>query len=114
MYGIRPTRMLCRLRAWRRVEPAQLLIERIALDRHLSRLANEAHQLVERDALRRVCAGFMVDLLPHHGALEVVHAKRQSDLRQGRRHHDPMRFHVGDVIEEEAAYGDRKSTRLNS
>src|SRR3712207_7435856 len=62
---------------------------------------------------RSVRAGLVVDLLAHHGALEVVHPEAQRHLRHHRRDHDPVRLDMRDVVEEQPAQ-DRKSTRLNS
>ena len=59
-----------------------------------------------RHRLRGVRAGLVVDLLAHHGALEIVHAEVQRELRQRRRDHDPVRLDVLEVVEEEPADGE--------
>ena len=52
-----------------------------------------------RQRLPGLRAGHVVDLLLDHGAVHVVGAEAQRHLRQLRRHHDPVRLDVGDVVE---------------
>ncbi len=79
MYGMRPTRTSSAASARRLVvEGAEGVVERVALDGNASGAANEREQLVERQSLRRVRAGLVIDLLAHDGALEIVHAQAQA------------------------------------
>src|SRR4051812_49213230 len=83
----------------------QLVVERVALHRDSSRIADEAHELghlLLRPARR---AGGLKDLLAYHGPLHVVGAEVQCELRHRHPHHDPVRLDVRDVVEHEAADG---------
>src|SRR3569623_1530959 len=101
---MRPTRTSGRL-GGRRIEGAEGVVERVALDGDAAGAANEREQIVERESLRGVRARLMINLLTHHGALEIVHAPRQCDLRQEWRDHDPVRLHMVEVVEKEATHG---------
>ena len=63
-------------------------------------------KLFARHALRRGGSGVVVDLLFDHGAVEVVGAEAQRDLRDLGRHHLPVGLDVRKVVEQQAADGD--------
>ena len=44
----------------------------------------------------------MIDPLFHDGAVDIVGAKTQGDLRDPRRHHYPVSLDVRDVVEHQA------------
>ena len=88
------------------IEHAQDVVERIALRRRLARRPDQIDDVVEAQPLRGVRAGLVVDLLAHDRSLEIVHAERERRLREERRHHDPVRLDVIEVVEEESADGE--------
>ena len=61
-------------------------------------------------------AGVVIDLLFHHGAVQIVGAEAQRHLRHARRHHDPVSLDVREVVEQQARHGDvlqiHKAARL--
>ena len=57
--------------------------------------------------LRRRRARVVGDLLLGHGAVDVVGAEREADLREPRRDHDPVRLDVREVVEHQPRHGDR-------
>jgi len=52
-------------------------------------------------------SGIVVDFFFYHGSVEIVCAETQGDLRDARRQHDPVRFDVVEIIEQETRAGDR-------
>src|SRR3569623_2463940 len=97
---MRPTRTSGRL-GGRRIEGAKDVIERITLDGNTTGAPNQCEQIVEGESLRGVRARFVIDLLTHDRALEIVHAPGERDLRQERRDHAPVRLHMVEVVEKE-------------
>ena len=51
-------------------------------------------------------AGLVIDLLANDRALQIVDAEVQRQLRQRRRHHDPVRLEVLEIVEKETAHGE--------
>src|SRR6185312_10432975 len=84
--------------------------QRVALHRHAPRATYQSDQIIERHSLRGVRTRFVVDLLLHHGAFEVVHAERQRSLRQAWRHHYPVTLDVIEIVEKEPA--DREVAKI--
>ena len=80
-------------------------IEGIALDGSAACLGDEAAQFAACEALGGFCAGVVVNLLFDHGAIEVVGAEAQRDLRDLGRHHLPVGLDVRKVVEDKAADG---------
>src|SRR5438270_13924182 len=108
MYGIRPIFIAPRRsnggeassRGHRvAIEDAQDVVEGIALGWSLSGGANQVEDVVEAKSLSGVCAGLVVNLFADDSALEIIDAKGKRCLREKRRHHDPVRLDVIEVVE---------------
>src|SRR5579859_7437814 len=79
-------------------------IERVALDGHAACGADETLEFRARRELRSPCASVVVNFFFHHRAVQVVGAEAQSDLRDARRKHDPIRLDVVEIIEQQARH----------
>src|SRR5262249_20976090 len=77
-------------------------VERVALDGDAAGSADKAFELGARSEFGSLGAGVMIDLFFDHGAVEVVCAKAQRDLRDARCEHDPISLDVFEVVEHEA------------
>ena len=81
-------------------------VERVALEGNAAGLGDEAAKLFARHALGGGGAGVVVDLLLDHGAVKIVGAEAERDLRDLGRHHLPVGLDVREVVEQQAADGD--------
>src|SRR5439155_12490244 len=97
---------LCAERATR-LPFADLVEHGVALDGAAAGLADQPDQLVDGEDLRRFRPRVVGDLLLGHGAVDVVGPEREADLGQARADHDPVRLHVGEVVEHQPADRDR-------
>ena len=77
------------------------VVDRVALDRHPSRLPDHRHQLGDGHLLPGLRPGGVRDLLLDHRPVDVVHAEVQGDLGELGAHHDPERLDVREVVEVE-------------
>ena len=78
----------------------------VAFDRFPARFGNEPNQILAAHALRRGGAGVVVNLFLDDGAIDVVGAEAERDLRDFRRHHLPVGFDVRKIIKYQAAHRD--------
>src|SRR5712692_4094196 len=90
----------------RELRPVNRPVERVALNRLAPRFADQPLELGAGSELRRGCAGVVVNLLLDDGAVNVVRAEAQRDLRNSRREHDPVGLDVVEVVEQKARDGD--------
>src|ERR1019366_179902 len=74
-------------------------VERVALKWDAAGLGNESDQVLAAQHLRRGGAGVVINLFLHHGAIDVVGAEAQRDLRHLRSDHLPIRLDVREVVE---------------
>ena len=56
-------------------------------------------------------AGIVIDLFFDHGAVQIVGAEAQSDLRNLGSHHLPVRLDVREIVQQQAAHGDLSDIR---
>src|SRR5260370_23241134 len=99
---------------WRRgghLRAIDRTVERIALDGHAARFADQPFELSARRELRRSSAGIVIDLLFHYGAVDIVGAEAQSNLGHARRQHDPISLDVVEIIQQQARDGDGLEVR---
>src|SRR5439155_10804708 len=82
------------------------MIERIALDGHAAGGSDQAFEFVARCELGRFRTGVMINLFLYHRTVKVVGTKAQLNLCDARREHDPIRFDVIEIIEQQPGYGD--------
>src|SRR6185437_10249882 len=104
MYGMRPMRTLGGRGV--RLEGPDHVVERVAFDRDAAGATDQLEHVVEGEALWRVGAGLVIDLFADHRALEIVHPEVERDLRDELRDHDPVRFDVREVVEEQPRDGE--------
>src|SRR5258705_50386 len=76
-------------------------IQRVALYRHSPGGADEPLEFGPRGKLRSFRSSIMINFLFHYSAIQIVGAETQSDLRDARRKHDPIRFDVVEIIEQQ-------------
>src|SRR5688500_9638843 len=81
-------------------------VERVALNGLAAGLADEPPEVVEVELLVRRLAGALGDVVPDDGAVEVVAAVREGELRQPDALHDPEGLYVGNVVEHQAGNGE--------
>src|SRR5579884_2192075 len=101
-----PTPRPARARSRRDSPSADLVVEAVALHRDTARLADEADELGDLLLGAGARARGLEDLLPHDCPLDVVGAEVERDLGEREAHHDPVRLHVRDVVEQEPRDGD--------
>ena len=81
-------------------------VHRVALHRRAARGADEALELAARSELRGRRPGVVINFFFDDGAVNVVCAESQSDLRDARSQHHPIRLDVIEIIEQQARDGD--------
>src|SRR6478609_2642001 len=102
----RSRRRRVRARSWRGSPSAQLVVEAVALHRGAARVAYEPDELGDLLLGAGARARRLEDLLPHDRALDVVGAEVERDLGEREAHHDPVRLHVRDVVEQQPRDGE--------
>src|SRR6266436_1606428 len=65
-------------------------VQRVAFHRLAPGFANELQQFAAAQRLARGRARVVINLLFNNGAIDVIRAETQCDLRNPRRHHDPV------------------------
>ena len=83
-------------------------IERVAFHRHIARLDNQPANRIDSLLLVLVprSAFALCDVVPHDGAIEIVHTPVQRHLRELHGLHDPERLHVVEVVEHQPRDGE--------
>src|ERR1051326_2067872 len=81
-------------------------VESVALDGFAAGSTDQGEEFLAAEALRRGSTGVMVDALFHDGAIEIVGAEAEGDLRDTRGHHHPVGFDVRDVVQHQTGRGD--------
>ena len=81
-------------------------VQRVPLHRLAAGFADQLQQFRAAQALHRGGAGIVIDPLFHDGAVDVVGAEAQRDLRDPRGHHHPIGFDVRDVVEHQPRHRD--------
>ena len=79
------------------------VVQGIALDGDAAGLGDQAANFGDGRFLRRLSAGFMVDLFVDNRAVKIVGPERQGDLGRLQPKHDPVGFDVWEIVEHQAA-----------
>ena len=74
-------------------------VERVTLDGFAAGFADEPDEFVAAHSLRSSGSGVVINLLYDDGAIDIVSAETQGDLRDLRLQHLPISLDVGEVIE---------------
>src|SRR5580698_3511954 len=94
---------------YKKIRPRKFLvqkhrsIERVALHRLESRIANDAAQLFFRSAIRGSCC--LYDIFFEHDGADIVAAEAQAQLQNLQSLRDPARLHILDIGKIEARDG---------
>jgi len=78
------------------------------INRFATSFADQTHKILAMHALRCGGAGIVIDLFLDHCAVNVIGAETERDLRNLRRHHLPIGFDVGKVVEHQSADGENR------
>src|ERR1700730_11946992 len=81
-------------------------VERVALDGDAAGFADQAFEFGARGEFGGLGAGVVIDFFLDDGAVQVVRAKTQCDLRDAWREHYPIGFYVVDIVEQNARASD--------
>src|SRR5579875_1586328 len=80
-------------------------VERVPLEGLATGLANDPDQVLAPHSLRSGCACIVIDLLFNHGAINIISPEAQRDLRDLWGHHLPVGLDMGEIVQQQAAYG---------
>ncbi len=93
-----------------RAETLDDVVQGVAFNRHAARVLDHPDQFAFGNHLAVVRPRHQGDDLLHHGPVQIVGAEEQAHLGELQAGHHPVRFDMGDVVEQQA--GDREHLEI--